>query len=48
MRTVAEHRAVILNLVRPLPAEWYPASDAEGLTLREDVHAAVDLSLIHI
>jgi len=43
MRTVAEHRAVILNLVRPLPAEWYPATDAEGLTLREAVHAAVDI-----
>lgn len=43
MRTVEEHRADILSAVRPLPAERCAASDAEGLTLHDDVHAAVGI-----
>jgi molybdopterin molybdotransferase len=43
MRTVEEHRAGILNAVRPLSAHSRAASDAEGLTLHDDVHAVVDI-----
>ena len=43
MRSVAEHRAAVLDLVRPLPATTVPVGSALGLVLAEDVVARVDL-----
>jgi molybdopterin molybdotransferase len=43
MRTVAEHRAAVLALVGPLPAEAVPVGSALGRVLAEDVTAVVDL-----
>ncbi len=43
MRTVAEHRAVVLSLVEPLPAERVAVGSALGRVLAEDAVAAVDL-----
>jgi molybdopterin molybdotransferase len=43
MRSVAEHRTAVLDLVRPLPATPVPVGSALGLVLAEDVVAAVDL-----
>ncbi len=43
MRSVAEHRAAVLGLVRPLAAARVPVGDALGQVLAEDVTAVVDL-----
>ena len=43
MRSVAEHRAAVLDLVGPLPATTVPVGAALGLVLAEDVVARVDL-----
>ncbi|HZB68169.1 MAG TPA: gephyrin-like molybdotransferase Glp [Ornithinibacter sp.] len=43
MRTVEEHRAAVLRLVRPLSPRCLPVGRALGLVLAEDVVAAVDL-----
>jgi molybdopterin molybdotransferase len=43
MRTVDEHRAAVLALVGPLPAESVPVGAALGRVLAEDVTAVVDL-----
>lgn len=43
MRTVEQHRAAILAAVLPLPAERCAVQDADGLTLHDPVHAAVDM-----
>ena len=43
MRSVAEHRAAVLDLVAPLPATAVAVGSALGLVLAEDVVAAVDL-----
>ena len=43
MRTLDEHRAAVLALVSPLPAERVPVGRALGLVLAEAVTAVVDL-----
>lgn len=43
MRSVEEHLAGILASVRSLPAHPCATSDAAGLTLHDDVHAAIDI-----
>ncbi len=43
MRTLAEHRAAVLDLVAPLPPTTVPVGSALGLVLAEAVTAAVDL-----
>ena len=43
MRSVEEHLAGILASVRNLPAHPCATSDAAGLTLHYDVHAAIDI-----
>ena len=43
MRTVAEHRAVALALVAPLPATETPLTEALGGWLAEDVRSETDL-----
>jgi len=41
--TVEEHLATVLAAAAPLPAETVPIDAAHGRTLREPVHAAVDI-----
>ena len=43
MRTVLEHRAAVLDLVRPLEPVAVPLDDAAGLVLAADVVAAADV-----
>lgn len=43
MRTIEEHRAGILSTVRALPAQRCAAIDADGLTLRDDVKAILNI-----
>lgn len=43
MRSVEEHLAEILAAVRPLESERMPVADARGRTLREPLHARVDI-----
>ncbi|QKE82529.1 gephyrin-like molybdotransferase Glp [Arthrobacter sp. NEB 688] len=43
MRTVDEHRTVVLSLVDPLPSERVPVGSALGRVLAEDAVALVDL-----
>jgi molybdopterin molybdotransferase len=43
VRSVAEHRAAVLSLVRPLPGVPVPVRSALGLVLARDVVAEVDL-----
>jgi len=45
MITVEEHLAAILAAVRPVEQITVPIAEARGTTLREAVHAAVDLPL---
>lgn len=43
LRTVEEHLHAVLAAAAPLDAERVPLDDAHGRTLREPVHAAIDL-----